>query len=60
MISRREWMRITAAVSRSAPPALAPASLAPAKEATVYKDAQCGCCKKCGAHAEERLDGHVA
>ena len=54
MISRREWLRITASGlalgSASASRLLA---LAPAKEATVYKDASCGCCKKWVEHMEK-------
>lgn len=54
MISRREWLRITASGlalgSASASRLLA---LAPPKEATVYKDANCGCCKKWVEHMEK-------
>jgi hypothetical protein len=54
MISRREWLRITASGlalgSASASRLLA---LAPVKEATVYKDANCGCCKKWVEHMEK-------
>ena len=47
MISRREWLRITAsglALGTASTSRLL--ALAPAKEATVYKAATCGCCKK--------------
>jgi len=54
MISRREWLRITtgglAIGGISATRLLA---LAPAKEATVYKTATCGCCKKWVEHLQK-------
>ena len=54
MISRRDWLRISASGlalgTVGANPLLA---FAPAKEATVYKDANCGCCKKWVAHMEQ-------
>ena len=47
MISRREWLRITAGgLALGTAGATSLLALAPAKEATVYKDANCGCCKK--------------
>ena len=54
MISRRDWLRISASGlalgTVGANPLLA---FAPAKEATVYKDANCGCCKKWVEHMEK-------
>jgi hypothetical protein len=54
MISRREWLRITvgglALGGMSASRLLA---LPAAKEATVYKSATCGCCKKWVEHMEK-------
>jgi hypothetical protein len=47
MISRRDWLRITAsglALGTAGVNRLL--AFAPDKEATVYKDASCGCCKK--------------
>jgi len=47
MISRREWLRLTAgSLALGTAGATRLLALAPAKEATVYKDAGCGCCKK--------------
>ncbi len=54
MISRREWLRITAgtlALGTTAASRLL--AHAPAKEATVYKDAGCGCCKKWVEHMQK-------
>jgi len=54
MISRREWLRITAGgLALGTAGATRLIALAPAKEATVYKDASCGCCKKWVAHMEQ-------
>lgn len=47
MISRREWLRLTAgglALGVAGAPRLF--AMTQVKEATVYKDAACGCCKK--------------
>jgi hypothetical protein len=55
MISRRDWLRITAgglALGTAGATRLA-ALAAPAKEATVYKSATCGCCKKWVEHLEK-------
>ena len=55
MISRRDWLRITAggmalgAASASRLLAYVPA----AKEATVFKSATCGCCKKWVEHLQK-------
>ena len=54
MISRREWLRITASgLALGTAGASRRLALAPAKEATVYKDAQCGCCKKWVEHMQK-------
>ena len=54
MISRREWLRITASgLALGTASATRLLALAPAKEATVYKDASCGCCKKWVEHMEK-------
>ena len=54
MISRREWLRITASgLALGTASASRLLALAPAKEATVYKDANCGCCKKWVEHMEK-------
>ena len=54
MISRREWLRITASgLALGTAGASRLLALAPAKEATVYKDASCGCCKKWVEHMEK-------
>ncbi|HUQ82488.1 MAG TPA: DUF411 domain-containing protein [Gemmatimonadaceae bacterium] len=54
MISRREWLRITAgglALGGMGTSRLF--ALPAAKEATVYKSASCGCCKKWVEHMEK-------
>ncbi len=54
MISRREWLRITAGgLALGTTTASGLFALAPAKEATVYKDAGCGCCKKWVEHMQK-------
>jgi len=54
MISRREWLRITASgLALGTASASSLLALAPAKEATVYKDANCGCCKKWVDHMQK-------
>ena len=54
MISRREWLRITASgLALGTASASRLLALAPAKEATVYKDASCGCCKKWVEHMQQ-------
>ena len=54
MISRRDWLRITASsLALGSAGASRLLAFAPAKEATVYKDANCGCCKKWVAHMEQ-------
>src|SRR6478672_2821540 len=54
MISRREMLRITASgLALGTASASRLLALAPAKEATVYKDASCGCCKKWVEHMEK-------
>jgi len=54
MISRREWLRITASgLALGTAGASRLLALAPTKEATVYKDAQCGCCKKWVEHMQK-------
>jgi hypothetical protein len=54
MISRREWLRITASgLALGTTSATRLLALAPAKEATVYKDAGCGCCKKWVEHMQQ-------
>ena len=54
MISRREWLRITASgLALGTAGASRLLALAPAKEATGYKDASCGCCKKWVEHMEK-------
>jgi hypothetical protein len=54
MISRREWLRITAGgLALGGTSATRLLALAPAKEATVYKTPSCGCCKKWVEHMEK-------
>ncbi len=54
MISRREMLRITASgLALGTASASSLLALAPAKEATVYKDASCGCCRKWVEHMEK-------
>lgn len=54
MISRREWLRITAGgLALGTAGAGRLLALAPAKEATVYKSATCGCCKKWVEHLQK-------
>jgi hypothetical protein len=54
MISRREWLRITTGgLALGGVGATRLFALAPAKEATVYKTATCGCCKKWVEHLEK-------
>ena len=54
MISRREWLRITTGgLALGGISATRLLALAPAKEATVYKSATCGCCKKWVEHMEK-------
>lgn len=54
MISRREWLRITAGgVALGAVGASRLLAHVPAKEATVYKSATCGCCKKWVEHLQK-------
>jgi hypothetical protein len=54
MISRREWLRITAGgLALGGTSATRLLALAPKKEATVYKDAGCGCCKKWVEHMQK-------
>jgi hypothetical protein len=54
MISRREWLRLTAGgLALGSAGATRLLALAPAKEATVYKDASCGCCKKWVEHMQK-------
>ena len=54
MISRREWLRITASgLALGTTSATRLLALAPAKEATVYKSASCGCCKKWVEHMQQ-------
>ncbi|HEX6050367.1 MAG TPA: DUF411 domain-containing protein [Gemmatimonadaceae bacterium] len=53
MISRREWLRITAGgMAFGVAGASRLLASAPAKEATVYKSATCGCCKKWVEHLQ--------
>jgi hypothetical protein len=53
MISRRDWLRITAGgFALGTTSATRLFALAPAKEATVYKSASCGCCKKWVEHMQ--------
>jgi hypothetical protein len=53
MISRREWLRLTAGgLALGTTSATRLLALAPAKEATVYKSASCGCCKKWVEHMQ--------
>jgi hypothetical protein len=53
MISRREWLRITAGgMAFGVAGASRLLALATAKEATVYKSATCGCCKKWVEHLQ--------
>ena len=54
MISRREWLRMTAGgLTLGGMTASQLFALAPAKEATVYKTPTCGCCKKWVEHLEK-------
>ena len=54
MISRREWLRLTAGgLALGTTSATRLLALAPAKEATVYKSASCGCCKKWVEHMQK-------
>jgi hypothetical protein len=54
MISRRDWLRITASgLALGTASASRLLAMAPAKEATVYKDAGCGCCKKWVEHMQK-------
>ena len=54
MISRREWLRLTAGgLALGGMSASRLLALPPAKEATVYKSATCGCCKKWVEHMEK-------
>ena len=54
MISRREWLRITAGgFALGTVGASRLLAYAPAKEATVYKSATCGCCKKWVEHLQK-------
>jgi hypothetical protein len=54
MISRREWLRLTAgSLALGTAGATRLLALTPAKEATVYKDAGCGCCKKWVEHMQK-------
>ena len=54
MISRREWLRMTAGgLTLGGMSASQLLALAPAKEATVYKTPTCGCCKKWVEHLEK-------
>jgi hypothetical protein len=54
MISRREWLRMTAGgLTLGGMSASQLFALAPAKEATVYKTPTCGCCKKWVEHLEK-------
>lgn len=54
MISRREWLRITASgLALGTTSATRLLALVPAKEATVYKTATCGCCKKWVEHMQK-------
>ena len=54
MISRREWLRITAGgLALGGMSAARLFAAAPAKEATVYKTPTCGCCKKWVEHLEK-------
>jgi len=54
MISRREWLRITAGgLALGGMSASRLLALPAAKEATVYKSPTCGCCKKWVEHLEK-------
>ena len=54
MISRREWLRLTASgLALGTAGATRLLALAPAKEATVYKSPSCGCCKKWVDHMQK-------
>lgn len=54
MISRRDWLRMTASgLALGGTSATRLFALAPAKEATVYKSATCGCCKKWVEHMQK-------
>ena len=54
MISRREWLRLTAGgLALGTAGATRLFAFAPAKQATVYKSPSCGCCKKWVEHMEK-------
>ena len=54
MISRREWLRITAGgLALGGMSAQRLLAAAPAKQATVYKSPTCGCCKKWVEHLQK-------
>ena len=54
MISRREWLRITAGgVALGGFSARRLFAIPPAKQATVYKSPSCGCCKKWVEHLQK-------
>jgi hypothetical protein len=56
MISRRDWLRVTAgslALGAAGASRLAAAAVPPAKELTVWKTPTCGCCKGWVAHMEK-------
>ena len=54
MISRRDWLRITAGgLALGTTSATRLFALARAKEATVYKSPSCGCCKKWVEHMQK-------
>jgi hypothetical protein len=54
MISRREWLRITAGgVALGGVSAARLLAVPPAKQATVYKSPTCGCCRKWVEHLQK-------
>ena len=54
MISRRDWLRITAGgLALGTTSATRLFALVPAKNATVYKTPSCGCCKKWVDHMQK-------
>ena len=56
MISRRDWLRVTAgslALGAAGASRLAAAVVPPAREATVYKTPTCGCCKGWVEHMQK-------
>lgn len=54
MVSRRDWLRITAgSLALGTTSATRLFAFPPAKEATVYKSASCGCCKKWVEHMQK-------